>query len=268
MPFGANTQNRSARPHLALDEALAARAEKAPDAPASPDFRDAAPDGSDRPDDRLRVLSQRQLNRLVFVAAEVGARFGREGSGLDPASWMYAGLPLFDGRTAMDACRDRAAFLKAMVVHGAGMPLDVDAGEMDDALDEAMELLSDEEVDYDAIVSPAVRSCGTLASLADFGVGEPELYTAASVLEGSDGTTYSFAAFLAADREEATGRMRARFGQAADAAVLTRGFDPSEPVAMSLLSEPLVDALIDAAADAGSPMADGLDVFVEHRFAA
>lgn len=266
MPFHDDQSNRSDRPSPTLHATADAFATLAQ--PPAPDFLRAEPDGADQPDDRIRVLSQRQLNRLVFVAAEVGARLGREGSRLDPASWMYAGLHLFDGRSAIDACRDRDAFLKAMLVHSAGLALDMPSDEMDEAVRDAWELLEEAEDGIPEEVSPAIRACGTLASLTDFGFGSPELYTAASVVEGPDGTVHSFTAFLAADEEQVAMRMRARFGGSADGAVLTRGFDPSEPVAMSLLSEPLADALMDAAADAGSSMADGLDVFVEHRFAA
>lgn len=231
-----------------------------------PEFAGAEPLEEDRPEDRIRVMTQRQLNRLLFVAAEAGARLAGEESGHDPASWMYAPLRLFDGRSAIDACRSRDAFLKAMLLHGAGFPLDMEPDEMDELVDEEWDALSvDDVVDE---TSPAIKACGTRASLADFGLGRPELFTAAAVVEGPVGVTHAFAAFVAVDEEDATARVRARFGNAADLVSLRRGFDPSEPVAMSLLSEPVADILIDVAADALSPLADGLDVFVEHRFAA
>lgn len=231
-----------------------------------PGWTGAEPLDEDRADDRIRVVTQRQLNRVLFVAAEAGARLARDDSPHDPAAWMYAPLRLFDGRSAIDACRDRDAFLKAMLLHGAGLALDMEPAEMDELLDESW----DEVVDGEPAVatSPAVRACGTRASLADFGLGRPELFTASAVVEGSGGVVHAFAAFLANDEEEATDRVRARFGDRADLATLRRGFDPSEPVAMSLLSEPVADILIDVSADAGSPLADGLDVFVEHGFAA
>lgn len=228
------------------------------------DFTGAEPLDEDGATDRIRVMSQRQLNRLVFVAAEAGARLASDGSHHDPASWLFAPLELFGGRTPLDACRDRDAFERAMVLLGVCPALDMKPSDMDD-------LVEDCEVPSSSVPNGSagsVRSCGTLASLSDFGLGRPELYTASVVMEGPFEITHAFAAFVAFDEADATGRLKERLGDAAGRAVLARGFDPSEPVAMALLSEAMADALLHVAADAGSSMADGLDIFVEHRFAA
>lgn len=229
-------------------------------------FSGAEPLEEDGADDRIRVVSQRQLNRLVFVAAEAGARLASDGSRHDPASWMYAPLALFGGRSPLDACCERDAFLRAMLLLGVCPALDMEPADMDDLVDDDLETPSQTGPDQPA--SSAVSSCGTLASLADFDLGRPELYTASIVLEGPFETTHAFAAFIAFDEEDATRRLEARLGDAAGRAVLARGFDPSEPVAMSLLSEAMASVLVDVGADANSSLADGLDVFVEHRFAA
>lgn len=245
-------------------ECLAADAPAFAHCPVVAGFTGAEPLEDDRPEDTIRVLSQRQLNRLIFVAAESGARLGREDSSADPAAWMFAPRDLFGGTSAMEACRERDPFVRAMVLHRTGVALDLDPRELDELIDEEWgDLAARDEAGTDA-----VRSCGTRASLADFGLGEPALYTAAMVAERDQEHAHLFAAFLAIDEEDARSRLRVRVGGLAELASIQRGYDPSEPIAASLLSEPMSDILMDVNRDPASILAEGLDLFVEHRFAA
>jgi hypothetical protein len=82
------------------------------------------PLGQDQPGDPIVTMTERQLIRIVFVAAETGARFERERIDMDPAAWLFAGRRLFHGRAAVMACRERDAFVRALLVHGLSIGLD------------------------------------------------------------------------------------------------------------------------------------------------
>jgi hypothetical protein len=77
------------------------------------------------------TLSQRQLGRLVFLAAETGARFDREGVDVDAVAWLFTPRVLFDGRQALVACQEREAFIRAILLHGLSIGFDADPVEMD-----------------------------------------------------------------------------------------------------------------------------------------
>ena len=115
--------------------------------------------------------------------------------------------------------------------------------------------------------SEPVKACGTLASLADFGLGTEVLYTATVVDECRDNCAQLFAAFLAVDEQDAANKLRARIGdRLARLAQLERGFDHSKPLVSSLVSDAAAHILSDVAFDPQSTLALGLNIFVEHRF--
>ena len=76
-------------------------------------------------------LSHRQLGRLLFIAAETGARFQREEVSYDPMAWMFSPRALFDGQAAADACQRREPFVRAMLLHGLSLGIDADPEELD-----------------------------------------------------------------------------------------------------------------------------------------
>ena len=80
----------------------------------------------DLPSDPQVTLSHRQLGRLIFIAADTGARFVREDVDADPVGWLFAPRILFNGRQAVVACRQREPFVRAMVLHGLSLGLDAD----------------------------------------------------------------------------------------------------------------------------------------------
>jgi hypothetical protein len=64
-------------------------------------------------------------------------------------------------------------------------------------------------------------------------------------------------------------RLRARHGSAIAYDVeISEGFDPAAPMAEALVSPAVADMLAQVAADPGSPLAKGLSVYIEQRFAA
>jgi len=54
--------------------------------------------------------------------------------------------------------------------------------------------------------------------------------------------------------------------QAAGQATLAQGFDPSDPLVVSLVSDALADMLVLIDAEPASPLANGLDIQFESRF--
>ena len=77
-------------------------------------------------DDSGGMLAVRRiaLVRIACVAAETGARMQRDGMSVDPIGWMISPLELFEGRPPIEACMEREACLKAILLHGLGLDLD------------------------------------------------------------------------------------------------------------------------------------------------
>ena len=71
------------------------------------------------------------LVRIACVAAETGARMQRDGLAKDPVSWMVSPLALFEGRPPIEACMDKDACSKAILLHGLGFGLDADPATID-----------------------------------------------------------------------------------------------------------------------------------------
>ena len=71
------------------------------------------------------------LVRIACVAAETGARMQRDGLAEDPVGWMVSPLELFEGRAPIEACMERSACSKAILLHGLGLGLDTDPDTMD-----------------------------------------------------------------------------------------------------------------------------------------
>ena len=87
--------------------------------------------------------------------------------------------------------------------------------------------------------------------------------------ERAGGMTHAFDAVVAGSRAEAERRLRARHGPAlADVMEIVEGFDAGVPLVEALVSPAVADMLSLVAGDPGSPLARGLSVSVEQRFAA
>lgn len=94
------------------------------------------------------------------------------------------------------------------------------------------------------------------------------LYVASMVDERNLTIIHAFAASMATSETEFRRRLAGRAGwKTASTATVTSGFDPSEPIAAYLLPDSIAEILADVRDDPCSILADGLDVFVEHRFA-
>ena len=249
----------------------------------------------DASSDRAVAATRRGLTRLALVAAETGARFQREGVGHDPMAWLLAPRRLFGGAIAIEAVLDRTDFMRALLLHGLSIGLDADPRTIDGL---AGDCLSDDHVD-----TPGVTGCncglgcncgeggdedeggdasdpdegaddGWYESAGDTSGGRSatagrRLFTATLVHDDGRTTLQAFHASVCSDAFEATGRLAQRYGvhAAADAEV-SEGFDPSSTFAEVLVSPALGHMLTLVAAEPDSPLAAGLDLNLEQRFAA
>ena len=99
------------------------------------DYED--PLDEDEAGDTAVPATRRGLTRLALIAAETGARFQREGEGLDPMAWMLAPRRLFAGSTAIESCLVRADFMRALLLHGLALGLDAEPAQIDALLCES-----------------------------------------------------------------------------------------------------------------------------------
>lgn len=210
----------------------------------------------DMPDDEPLVATRRALCRVATVAAEAGARFQREGVGIDPMAWMLAPRRLFRGAAPIEACLHREDFQRGVLLHGLSLDLDMDPDAIDELLDgdgDGQDLNGD-----DGVEPTAFRPASASQDL--------RLFTA--TLAAFDGTVmvHAFHASLAADRREIALRLHSRIGAASACAVIVEGFDASDPMVEALVAPAVADTLLLVAQDPRSPLAAGLDLNVEQRF--
>lgn len=94
------------------------------------------------------------------------------------------------------------------------------------------------------------------------------LYVASMVDERNSTIIHAFAASMATSETEFRYRLAGRAGaRTASTATVSSEFDPSEPIAAYLLPDSIAEILVDVMDDPTSILANGLDVYVEHRFA-
>jgi hypothetical protein len=93
------------------------------------------------------------------------------------------------------------------------------------------------------------------------------LWTAALVTHGSLGHVHAFEAAVCGSRAEFVSLLAARHGSAVTGARIADGFDAASPLVEELVAPALADILRQVEASPDSPLADGLRVSVEQRFA-
>ncbi|MET3762745.1 hypothetical protein [Sphingomonas sp. UYEF23] len=234
----------------------------------SPAYLDPLDD--DRPGDDVVVTTRRAISRIALVAAETAGRFQREGVPHDAMTWMLAPLALFSGSNALEACLDRDACLRGILIHGLSLGLDADPMTID-------ALTADDDTAYDDVgcelsphgFAPDAATGGFRSNVLSF--PEPtacglRLFTATLVASDGFETVQAFHASLAMDEVEVAGRLYCRIGAAAADAKILKGFDPTDPLVAALVSDVMCDTLALIAAEPTSPIAAGLDVNIEQRF--
>ena len=227
----------------------------------------------DGPADMTIAATRRGLTRLALIAAETGARFQREGEGHDPMAWMLAPRRMFGGSSAIDAVLAREDFMRALLLHGLSIGLDAEPGFIDWLAQD-----DDDDDGYDDCYDGHVATDGAPDSDSDAGGvaggrgaprGEPRLFTATLVHEDGSMMLQAFHASICTDAVEATRRLTWRYGPGpAAGAQVVAGFDPTTTFAEALLSPALCDLLRMVAAEPSGPLAAGLDINLEQRFAA
>lgn len=214
---------------------------------------------TDAATDLVLSVTRRGLARLATVAAEAGARFQREGAGVDPMAWMLAPRAMFHGEAPIDACLRRGPFLRGVLVHGLGLDPDMGVEEIDDLLDGDAEDLDPTGADH------GDGAAGTV-SVKLSPVNGHRLFTATVVSCDGFETVHAFHASLAADGAEVAGRLFCRMGPASADAVIVEGFDASAPMVEALVAPAIAHTLALIAAEPDSPLAAGLDLNIEQRF--
>ncbi|MDK2768291.1 MAG: hypothetical protein KYX69_11300 [Sphingomonas sp.] len=215
----------------------------------------------DLPGDEAFLATRRGMCRVATVAAEAGARFQRDGTGVDPMAWMLAPRTMFGGEAPIDACRRRGPFLRGVLVHGLGLDLDMGAEEVDDLLEGDASTLAAAPPDR-----PHRSGGGRAVIPTSLPAPPPRLFTATVVSRDGFETLHAFHASLAVDDAEVADRLFCRMGDAAADAIIVEGFDASDPMVEALVAPAIANTLALVADDPVSPLAAGLDLNVEQRF--
>lgn len=200
------------------------------------------------------LTTRRSVIRVALAAAETASRFAREGTGHDAMAWLTAPRRMYGGATAIDACLDRDACLRTVLLHGLSLGLDADPEDLDELADDGFDDRADGGRDDVADGEGGRRA-------------EASLYTCAIACRTASGFLQSFDAVVAHDAAAAAEAFAVRRGVPhVDVAEIDEGFDRSHPLAVALLSPAVTDMLIQVAAEPWSPLAAGLSVSVEQRF--
>lgn len=216
----------------------------------------------DAPGDEILVTSSRRLLRVALAAADAGARFALEDLEQDAAAWMLTPRALFGGRPAIEACQDLEDFSRSIVLHGLrlGMGADPDAINV---------ILANDGPPCTKASTGIDAQDGKDVDPSQVRLPRPLLLTC--WIDGGETSVRLFAfCGLVTDRpadlvERVIGRYGAKAAAAADFCV---GFDQTTSMATAMISEAMTHMLMMAADDPASPLAHGLDVVVEQRFAA
>lgn len=117
----------------------------------------------DEPSDQAITLTERQLARVVFIAAETGGRFEREARASDPVAWLFAPRVLFDGLAPVSACQDRENFIRAIILHGLSIGVDAEPSDIDALLvDEDLEVKVRVAAKRESTVGPNLKFAAAL----------------------------------------------------------------------------------------------------------
>lgn len=228
------------------------------------------PLGEDADGDEVVVTTRRGLVRVALVAAETGGRFQRECLPHDPMSWMLAPRALFDGAAAIDACLDRDACLRGVLLHGLSLGLDAEPEHIDEFASTETDSEEDGfEVD-DGRECPPVALLPHLHAVVDRAEdGQRRLYTTVIDVDHVGGRgALALCAVVAGDRDEVRRRLADRHGDwIANGARIVEGVDHRDPRVAELASPTLLAFLEHVEDDPWCSEADRLDVTVERRFA-
>jgi hypothetical protein len=225
------------------------------------------PLGDDAADDARVETSKRGLVRLALAAAQVGARFERDGVDVDPAAWLLAPRRVFDGECAIEACVDLAPFRRCVMLHAPGVDVGMDADPED--LDRVLENEPAAQAEMSSARRPRRDRSGLPFSFAQTdgaGWSGPRLYSCSMTRVEPGARVATFVAGVAPDERDFRRRLFERFGAMAALNPDVRvGFDQYDPVVATLVSERLADWLAMVSAEPFRCGDSDFEVVVEHR---
>jgi hypothetical protein len=207
--------------------------------------------------DEVVITTRRAIGRVALVASEATSRFHREGIGQEPMAWMLAPRRLFDGSVPLVACLDRDDCLRAILVHGLGLGLNVERSELDDLL-----AAHDEGGDQHSFRHSFGRTeKGRRRAL---GAARVRLYTATIVDTRSNCMTQIFHASMARDAMEVRTRLAGRLGpDVAALADIRPGLHISSPPVVALVPGPVVELIRQMEREGDRPHARTFAVDIE-----
>ncbi len=213
------------------------------------------PLADDAPTDRRVVTTDRAICRVALAAAEAGARFQRDGNPRDAMSWMLAPRKVFDGGSAIEACLQRDACERAVLVHGLGLRLDVERGPVDALMsDDDDDDFDDAEFDY--LHGGGLGASGRADRSRSAGSTRLRLYTATLVDTRDNVMIQAFHASMARNVYEVRARLTGRFGpDLAAVADIRPGIHRASPVVVALVSDAVVELIRRMQRDHASPAA-------------
>ncbi|WP_242095380.1 hypothetical protein [Sphingomonas sp. CROZ-RG-20F-R02-07] len=224
------------------------------------------PDPLDEDDgaDELVVTTRRAISRVALVATETAARFQRESVDHDPMAWMLASRAVFDGAAAIDACLNRDACMRGILVHGLGLGLDVERSAVDVLL-----ASDDDDDDFDEHEFQHLHGDRTgrrgKGERGKYGrVTRVRLFTATIVDTRDNLMRQVFHASLARDAAEVRSRLAGRFGpDIADLADIRLGVHIASPPVVALVPEPVLELIRRMERDCAKPHARTFAVDIE-----
>lgn len=206
----------------------------------------------DEANDELVFTTRRAIGRVALVATEAANRFYRESIPHDPMAWMFAPRKIFEGGSAIDACLSRDDCMRAILVHGLGLGLDIERGAIDILLasEEEEDTGSDEQYIHPWFIQdysePHHRRKTPRKS------SRLRLYTATIVDTRDNRMLQAFHASVARNIGEVQARLAGRFGcDIAEAADIRVGIHPASPLVVSLVPTPVLEMLKALAAESG-----------------
>jgi len=217
----------------------------------------------DVPTDRVVVTTERAICRVVLVAAETGARFQRDAVPYDAMAWMLSPRKVFDGMAPIEACLQRDACLRGVLVHGLSLGLDVDKPEID-ALMTAEDDDGFDEAEFEYLYGPPVSDTpGRLSRSRSGRTMRLRLYTATLADTRNNVMIQAFHASMARNVGEVRARLVGRFGQdLADVADIRPGIHRASPIVMALVPDAVIEVIRRMQRDHASPAARtfGVDI--------
>ncbi|MDO9417364.1 hypothetical protein [Pararhizobium sp.] len=211
------------------------------------------PFGDDVEGDAEFIVTGRKLNRIVVLAAKAADRFAQAGIDIDPLVWMHLPSECLEGLYPIEACLELKHFEAAMVFEEGRCNYTSPAIAEDVACTISKNICRQSEFSRSSDKTPITAA--------------KRLYTATIVDMVGSQYLHVFYATIAKNILQVAEGLRHHFGkQTADLAIIRRGFDPSDPIVLSLVSDALADMLVMVDADPWSPLAAGLNIQFQARF--